>query len=490
MKSLRRYLDRIHPSFAKGGKYERFSSLYDAADSFLYTPGTVTKGPCHVRDGMNIKRIMLMVCIALVPCVFMALWNTGYQANITLHNRKQAQRLLDAGVIQSSEIQTVLQSSIGRRLEDNMDPTSERVLKARALVAEEAYDSYARNRTEGLKADMAAALKIDEDTEDVELSAIGYEPGWRGNLLQGLGLSFEPDSFWSNVIFGALYFLPVYLVSMIIGGLWELVFAVARGQEINEGFLVTGLLFPLTLPPTIPLWQVALGISFGVAICKEIAYRRGRNVLNPALTARVFLCFAYPARNLGNGIWTAVGVDGYSGATSLGIMSSADLGEGMNAMDVSWWQAFFGATPGSMGETSELACLLGAAVLIATGIASRRIMAGMLIGGMGLSTLLYVIGSDTNPMFSIPPWYHLVLGSFVFGMVFMATDPVSASRTETGRWWYGALIGASTILIRLFNPTYPEGVMLAILFGNMLAPLIDYLVIQVNIKRRRARSAA
>jgi Na+-transporting NADH:ubiquinone oxidoreductase subunit B len=490
MKFVRRYLDRIHPFFAKGGKYERFSPIYEAADRTLYTPGTVTKGPCHVRDGVDTKRIMLMVCLALVPCVFMALWNTGYQANITIHNRKQAQRLLDAGVIQSSEISTLLQSSTGQLLEDNIDRAAQRLVKARTLVAEEPYDSNSNGTAERLKADMASALKTIDDTEDVELSAIGYKPGLRENLLQGLGLSFDPESFWSNVIFGALYFLPVYFVSMVVGGLWELVFAVVRGQDVNEGFLVTGLLFPLTLPPTIPLWQVALGISFGVVISKEIARRWGRNLLNPALTARVFLCFAYPARNLGNGIWTAVSVDGYSGATSLGILSAADAGEGMNAMDVSWWQAFFGATPGSMGETSELACLLGAAVLIATGIASWRIMAGMLIGGIGLSTLLYVFGSDTNPMLSIPPWYHLVIGSFLFGMVFMATDPVSASMTETGRWWYGGLIGALTILIRLFNPTYPEGVMLAILFGNMLAPLIDYAVIQANIKRRLARSAA
>jgi Na+-transporting NADH:ubiquinone oxidoreductase subunit B len=170
-------------------------------------------------------------------------------------------------------------------------------------------------------------------------------------------------------------------------------------------------------------------------------------------------------------------------------MSAADVNQGMNAMDVSWWQAFFGATPGSMGETSELACLLGAALLIATGIASWRIMAGMLIGGIGLSLVLYIFGGDTNPMFAIPPWNHLVIGGFVFGMVFMATDPVSASLTETGRWWYGGLIGVLTILIRLFNPNYPAGVMLAILFGNLLAPLIDFLVIQANIKRRLARSA-
>jgi Na+-transporting NADH:ubiquinone oxidoreductase subunit B len=323
----------------------------------------------------------------------------------------------------------------------------------------------------------------------MELSDIGYVPGLRGNLLQGLGLGFDPGRFWSNVIFGAFYFLPIYLVSLLIGGLWELVFAVVRGQDINEGFLVTALLFPLTLPPTVPLWQVALGISFGVVVSKEIARRWGWNILNPALTGRVFLCFAFPGRNMGEGIWTAASVDGYSGATSLGIWSGAEGAAGITGQDVSWWQAFAGTTPGSLGETSELACLLGAALLIAAGIASWRIMAGMLIGGLGLSLLFYVFGSDANPMFAIPPWRHLVIGSFTFGMVFMATDPVSASWTETGKWCYGGLVGALTILLRFFNPSYPAGVMLAILFGNMLAPLIDYVVIQANIKRRLARSS-
>ncbi len=264
-----------------------------------------------------------------------------------------------------------------------------------------------------------------------------------------------------------------------------------RGHEINEGFLVTGLLFPLTLPPTIPLWQVALGISFGVVIGKEIFGGTGRNFLNPALTARAFLYFAYPAQSTGEGIWTAAHVDGFSGATSLGVMATANINEGIQALNVSWLQAFLGTTPGSMGETSELACILGAVILIATGIASWRIMSGMLIGAVGLSSLLYfVVGSQTNPMFLVPPWYHLVIGSFAFGLVFMATDPVSASMTETGKWWFGGLIGVMTILVRVVNPAFPEGVMLAILFGNVFAPLIDYFVVQANIKRRLARNAA
>jgi Na+-transporting NADH:ubiquinone oxidoreductase subunit B len=202
------------------------------------------------------------------------------------------------------------------------------------------------------------------------------------------------------------------------------------------------------------------------------------------------LYFAYPAQSTGEKIWTAVSVDGFSGATSLGAMATSNVSDGLDAMNVSWGQAFLGTIQGSMGETSTLACIIGAIILIGAGIGSWRIMAGMLIGGIGLSSVLYIIGSSTNPMFAVPPWYHLVIGSFAFGMVFMATDPVSASMTQTGKWWYGGLIGMMTILIRVINPAFPEGVMLAILFGNVLAPLIDYFVIQANIKRRLARDAA
>ncbi len=465
---------------------------------------------------MDMKRIMITVCVALIPCVFMAFWNTGFQANNTIHNRKQAQRLVNAGVIQSAEIGTVLQASIGRTFENDIDAITAALVKKRgkaylagseaqktidtrtrtgkmhdrAKVEQEVYDSYTSSLSGDLKSKIANALAVTSETKDVELKAIGYEPGWRGRLLESLGLSFNPNSFLSNVIFGGLFFLPVYIVCMTVGGIWEVVFGVVRGHEINEGFLVTGLLFPLTLPPTIPLWQVALGISFGVVIGKEIFGGTGRNFLNPALTARAFLYFAYPAQSTGEGIWTAIGVDGFSGATSLGVMATANPGDGLSALNIGWWQAFLGLTPGSMGETSELACIIGAVILIAAGIASWRIMLGMLIGALGLSTLLWSIGSSTNAMFALPPWYHLVVGSFAFGLVFMATDPVSASMTQTGKWWFGGLIGAMTILIRVINPAFPEGVMLAILFGNVFAPLIDYFVVQANIKRRLARDVA
>jgi Na+-transporting NADH:ubiquinone oxidoreductase subunit B len=287
------------------------------------------------------------------------------------------------------------------------------------------------------------------------------------------------------VTHGALYFLPLYLVTMMAGGLWEGLFAMVRRHEISEGFLVTGLLFPLTLPPTLPLWQAALGISFGVVIGKELFGGVGRNILNPALTARAFVFFAYPARMTGDGIWTAV--DGFTQATPLGALAAASPGTGPAALDVTWTQAFLGLMPGSMGETSALACLIGAAVLVFTGIGSWRVMLSMLMGGVACAALLFWVGSDTNAMFSIPVHWHLVTGSFAFGLVFMATDPVSAAQTNAGRWIYGSLIGVVAIVIRSLNPAYPEGVMLAILMGNVFAPLIDWFVIESNIKRRAVR---
>eukprot|EP00913_Durusdinium_trenchii_P013378 g12559.t1 len=404
MKPLRRFLDRIHPKFDKGGKLERLYPLYEGLDTFLYTPGDVTKGASHVRDGIDLKRMMGTVVVALIPCIFMAMWNTGYQANLALESMK-------------------------------VDPA------------------------------------------DVD--------GWRAGLLRGVGLGFSSDSLIDCLIHGALYFVPVFLVTNIVGGIWELIFCCVRKHDLNEGFLVTGMLFPLTLPPTIPLWQVALGISFGVVIGKEVFGGTGKNFLNPALTARAFLYFAYPADMTGDAIWTAV--DGYTAATPLGAVAVADANQAMAAIDVSWSQAFLGVMPGSMGETSTLACLIGAAILIVTGIGSVRIMSGVLIGAFAFWMLLFVIGSDNNPMFKMSAEWHFVLGGFAFGLVFMATDPVSAAMTQTGQWFYGGLIGAMTILIRVINPAFPEGIMLAILFGNVFAPVIDAAVLNANIRRRKRR---
>ncbi len=435
MKFLRNTLDKLHPLFDKGGKFERLYPLYEAADTFLYTPGHVARGLTHIRDSLDLKRMMTMVVIALIPCVFMAMWNTGLQANLAI------EQIIAAGL-------------------------------------EPAYD-------------------------------------WHNDIHTLLGLGHDSKSFLDNFVYGAIFFLPVYIVCMAAGGTAEVVFSTIRKHEVNEGFLVTGLLFPLTLPPAIPLWQVAIGIIFGVVIGKEIFGGTGRNFLNPALTARAFLYFAHAPEISGDRVWTAakiVGeagkVDGYSGATALGWLGQLklkDVDQYANVMDsiqsipvsgggeqaISFTQAFLGTIPGSMGETSVLACLIGAVILIATGVGSWRIMAGVCVGALAFSSLLYIVSdSATNPMFFVPPWWHFVLGGFAFGTVFMATDPVSASMTETGKWVYGGLIGAMTILIRSINPAFPEGIMLAILFGNVFAPLIDYFVVQANIKRRALRYAA
>jgi Na+-transporting NADH:ubiquinone oxidoreductase subunit B len=400
MQFLRNSLDKLHPYFTKGAKFERFYPIYEAIDTFLYSPGHVTKGATHVRDSADQKRIMITVGVALGPCIAMALYNTGYQANLAMN---------EMGILAA--------------------------------------------------------------------------PGWRGWAMQLLGIDYNHDNILSNVLHGLLYFAPVFLVCNIVGGLWEVLFATIRKHEINEGFLVTGMLFPLTLPPTIPLWQVAVGISFGVVIGKEVFGGTGKNFLNPALTARAFVFFAYPAQMSGDAIWTAV--DGFTGATPLGLVAA----EGMETLlaDVSWTTAFLGRIQGSMGETSTVACLIGAAFLLYTGIGSWRIMLAVLVGAIITSSLLYFAGSETNPMFQMNPLWHLTVGGFCFGLVFMATDPVSAAMTQPGQWIYGGLIGFMVILIRVINPAFPEGMMLAILFGNVFAPTIDALVVRAHIKRRRQR---
>lgn len=399
MKGVRSFLDSMHTNVRPGGKYARLFPLYEALDSFLFSPGSVTSGAPHLRDAMDLKRVMITVVIALIPCFFMAIWNTGLQANSVM-------QVTGAHIV-----------------------------------------------------------------------------GWRGVLLDGLGYSGNPHSFADNLLMGAVWFLPVYLVTNIVGGFWEALFCIVRKHELNEGFLVTGSLFPLICPPTIPLWQVALGISFGVVIGKEIFGGTGKNFLNPALAGRAFLFFAYPAQMSGDRVWTAV--DGYSGATALS--HAAEGGMVVLTDAVTWLNAFLGIMPGSMGETSALACLFGAAVLLLTGIGSWRIMASVVIGAAFTATLFNIIGSSTNPMFMVPFHWHLVVGGFAFGLVFMATDPVSGAMTPEGQWFYGLLIGTVCILIRVVNPAFPEGMMLAILFGNVCAPLIDQLVLKQHIRKRRLR---
>lgn len=399
MKGLRRYLDKVHPHFTKGGRYEKFYALYEMVDTFLYTPSDVTPHAPHARDALDIKRVMTYVVIATMPCILIGLWNIGYQANTAM-----------------------------------------------------------------------AAMGIEQAA------------GWRGSILSLFGFAYDPTNPLGNFLHGFMYFLPIYVVTLVVGGIWEVIFAAVRNHEVNEGFLVTSMLFALTLPPDVPLWQVALGISFGVVIGKEVFGGTGKNFLNPALTGRCFLFFAYPAHMSGDAVWTAV--DGFSGATPLGL-AALDGMQAIFANGVTWTQAFMGSIQGSIGSTSTLACLLGGVFLMYTRIASWRIIFGVFAGMVVTSTLLNMIGSDTNPMFAMPWYWHLSLGGFAFGMVFMATDPVSASMTQTGRWLFGILIGFMTVVIRVINPAFPEGIMLAILFANIFAPLIDHFVVQANIRRRK-----
>ena len=392
---LRKLLDSAAPLFESGKKLEKFYPLYEAADTFIYTPKDKTSGLTHVRDGMDSKRMMMTVIVALFPAILFGMYNTGLQVS--------------RGVL-----------------------------------------------------------------------AVGLEnvSDWHISFITFLGIAPNPDSISANLFLGFIYFLPLYIVTNVVGGAWEVLFSVVRKHEINEGMLVTGFLFPMILPATIPLWQVALGISFGIVIGKEIFGGVGKNFLNPALTARAFLFFAYPGQISGDNAWI---IDGVSQATALSQVASGGLAD----MDFTWFQSFIGTIPGSFGETSTLAILFGAFVLIITGIGSWRIMLSILVTAV-LTTLLFnIIGSDTNPAFMLSPLWHLVLGGFAFGAVFMATDPVTASMTSRGKYFYGGLIGIMVILIRVVNPAFPEGMMLAILFANLFAPLIDYFVVENHIKRRR-----
>ncbi len=405
MRPLRRMLDRIGQPFQQGGRLERYHPLYEAVDSFFYAPGDVTRTGAHVRDAMDLKRMMILVVIAAIPCVFMALYNTGYQAN----------RVIDP-------------------------------------------------------------------------ARIGELAGWRHALLQGIGFGYDPSSFLDNIAHGAVYFIPLYVVTMVVGLAWEVGFAVVRRVEVNEGFFVTGLLFPLILPPTTPLWQAALGISFGVVLAKEVFGGTGMNFINPALAARAFLFFAYPAQISGDAVWNAAPasatIDGVAAPTMLAEMRA---GTGFEAQGYSWSDAFIGFIPGSMGETSALACLLGAVLIIVTGIGSWRTIAAVALGTIGMASLFNLIGSETNPWFGVPFWWHMVAGSWAFATVFMVTDPVTSAFTNAGKWIYGALIGVLIVLVRVVNPAYPESVMLVILLMNVMAPLIDYGFVKANIRRRQAR---
>jgi len=390
MKFLRKQLDKVEPLFEKGGKFERLYPLYEAADSFMFTAGTTTPDGVHVRDGIDMKRLMMIVVYALLPATLFAFYNTGYQ------------ELLAAGTA----------------------------------------------------------------AEDIGLM--------------------------SAVMGGVWKFLPLYIITLAAGGIIEAAFSIIRKHEINEGFLVTSLIYPLIVPPDLPLWQAAMGIAFGVLIGKEIFGGTGMNVLNPALTGRIFLFFAYPGQISGDSVWIAgkeSWVDGWSGATPLAQFYTGKTHEDVLMPDgqtvMTWWDAFVGLIPGSMGETSALACLIGAVILILSKVGSWRIMAGTFLGMFAMAGLFNIIAA--NSYMTVPWHWHFVTGGFAFGMIFMATDPVSAAATNTGRWIYGILIGVLTVLVRVVNPAYPEGMMLAIIFMNVFAPTIDYYVVKANIKRREKR---
>lgn len=381
----------IEPLFHKGGKFEKLYPLFEAQDTFALTPPDVTDGRTHVRDAVDLKRVMFTVVVALIPCLLWGMYNAGHQY----------------------------------------------------------------------------------------YQGTGREAGSIVSMFRGMWIV-----------------MPIVFVSYAVGGFWEVLFAVVRKHEINEGFLVTGMLFPLTLPPTVPLWQVAVGISFGVVIGKEVFGGTGFNILNPALTARAYLFFAHP-KNMTGDIWAAP-LDGTTGATPLGIGAAAGA-QGQNVVEVLQREGFGffsilgGRIPGSIGETSVIAILIGAAILIVTGVGSWRIMAGGVAGLLGTAILMNFLPSGMTPdgdllttWTQIPFMYHLVMGSFLFGIVFMATDPVSAAQTDTGKWIYGVLIGVVTVLVRVTNPGFPEGVMIAILFMNVMAPIIDYYVVRAHIAKRNA----
>jgi len=396
---LKKFIEDIEPHFEKGGKHEKWFALYEAVATGLFTPGYVTKGKTHIRDSIDLKRIMITVWLAVFPAMFFGMYNIGFQA-----------------------------------------------------------------------ADAMAAGHALPDT-------------WQAGLFTALGGQLSADAGWFAMMFyGACFFLPIYAVTFIVGGFWEVLFAAVRKHEVNEGFFVTSILFALILPATIPLWQVAIGITFGVVIAKEIFGGTGKNFLNPALAGRAFLFFAYPAEISGDTVWVAI--DGFSGATAL---SAANQGLIEYSMNADWWDAFWGFTAGSVGEVSTAAILLGGAYILYKGIASWRIVLSVFLGMVVTAMLFNMIGSETNAMFAMPWYWHLVVGGFAFGMMFMATDPVTMSFTNTGKYWFGALVGVMVVLVRVVNPAFPEGMMLAILFANLFAPLFDYFVVQSNIKRRIAR---
>ena len=405
---LRSVNNKVKSDYMPGGSKAKWFPIYDAIENFIFSSTKKTANPIHVRDAIDIQRIMVTVWLAAFPAMFFGMYNIGNQ---------------------TLEYLTLIGSSNSN------------------------------------------------DWHHIIINLVGY----------------SQDSFISKMWIGAVYFIPIYAVTFAVGILWEILFAVVRKHEINEGLFVSSILFALSCPPDLPLWQAAMGITFGIVIGKEVFGGTGKNFLNPALTGRAFLYFAYRSQLSGDNFWIAglsdygITPEGFSGATPLGYAAE----DGLSGLtdNFSWFDAFFGHIPGSVGETSIIAIGIAAVILLVTRVASYRIILGTILGMMLMSSILNLIGSDTNPMFQVPWYWHFVIGSFAFGMVFMATEPVSGSGTNAGRWIYGGLIGVTVVLIRVVNPAFPEGMMLAILFANLFAPVIDHVVVSRNIaKRKRALS--
>jgi Na+-transporting NADH:ubiquinone oxidoreductase subunit B len=372
---LRKFIDKIKPNFEEGGKLYCFHSFFDAMETFFYVPNKVTINGAHVRDAVDMKRNMIYVLIALIPCFLFGTWNIGFQ----------------------------------------------------------------------------------------HFSSHG-----------------EVATLWQNFGYGLMKILPLYIVSYVVGLGIEIIFAQVRKEEVNEGFFVTGFLIPLIMPADVPLWMLAIAVAFAVIIGKEVFGGSGMNVVNPALLARAFMFFSYPSQMSGDGIWIAEKGDAISGATPLGTLLNGGGVEQLPSM----MEMFIGTIPGSVGETSKIAILLGALFLIVTGVASLRIILSTFVGAAALGLLFTAIGVS-----DVPFYYHYLMGGFMFGAIFMATDPVTAAQTNCGKIIYGFLIGAMAVLIRVANPGYPEGMMLAILLLNVFAPLIDYCVVAMNISKRKKRWA-
>lgn len=370
----------MRPKFEESGKLHAFHSLFDAMDTFFYTPEQTTVSGCHIRDAVDNKRTMFTVIIALIPALLFGMYNIGYQHYLSLGQ-----------------------------------------------------------------------------------------------------VSCYCDNFWGNLGYGFLKILPMLLVSYIVGLGIECIFAQIRKHEVSEGYFVTGMLIPLICPPDVPLWQLAIAVAFAVIIGKEVFGGTGYNFLNPALVARAFLFFSYPSQMSGDTVWIAEQGDAISGATPLGEMLAGGVAPQASVLDM-----FLGFIPGSVGETSVIAILIGAVILLVTGIASWRIMLSIFAGGAAMGLVFNMIGA--NPYMEMPFYYHFLIGGFMFGAVFMATDPVTAAQTNIGKYIYGALIGIMAVLIRVLNPAYPEGMMLSILLLNVFAPLIDYYVVDANIRRRAKRA--